>query len=122
MAGQYAEQGSGYAGVGREAQQMDPEIENKIRQWLQTGVEKSSLLGSEHTEIVADFKSIRIIAVEEGAEKTTAAIDGILLSRQERFEELAQKMEEQRIRQQNQDTQGRYQRGRLQQEDRRLRR
>ena len=122
MAGQYAEQGSGYAGVGREAQQMDPEIENKIRQWLQSGVEKSSLLGSEHTEIVADFKSIRIIAVEEGAEKTTAAIDGILLSRQERFEELTQKMEEQRIRQQNQDTQGRYQRGRLQQEDRRLRR
>ena len=74
-----------------------------------------------------EHKPIRKLAYEDKAKKTTAAIDGLLLHRQMRFEELVKKMEEeQRTLQQTQDPRGgRYgeqtgrspQSGRYQQEE-----
>ena len=78
-----------------EQPQADTDTENKINEWLQTTVDnKNNLLNSVHTEITAEYMSIREVAVGEGAKKTTAVIDGILLSRQERYEDLTFKMEE----------------------------
>jgi hypothetical protein len=70
--------------------------EIQISEWLKTGVEnRISLANAVQEPIKADLIYIRKFAVEEGAKKTTAAIDGLLLSRQQRMERLVQKMEEQ---------------------------
>jgi len=47
-------------------------------------------------QIQADISSIRPVAVEENAKKTTAAIDGLLLARKERYDVLVVKMEQER--------------------------
>ncbi|MHC4707586.1 MAG: hypothetical protein ACYS8I_10940, partial [Planctomycetota bacterium] len=52
--------------------------------------------------------SIRDVAVEEAAKKTTAAIDGLLLARQMRLDAYLLKMQEQQ-RTQNPRTRGGYQ-------------
>ena len=44
-------------------------------------------------QITAEFKFLRELAIKEGAAKTTAAIDGILLDRQERFKDVIEKLE-----------------------------
>jgi hypothetical protein len=44
-------------------------------------------------QITAEFKFLRELAIKEGAVKTTAAIDGILLDRQERFKDVIEKLE-----------------------------
>ncbi|MHC4890862.1 MAG: hypothetical protein ACYTEO_15515, partial [Planctomycetota bacterium] len=82
------EQG-GFMGVGGKN-------EIQISEWLKTGVEnRISLTKAVQEPIKADFIYIRKLAVEEGAKKTTAAIDGLLLSRQKRTQRLVQRMEEQ---------------------------
>jgi hypothetical protein len=53
-----------------------------------------------HQQVLAEISSVRIVAVEEKAKKTTAAIDGLLLARQERFVKLTNKMEEEKRAQQ----------------------
>ena len=70
--------------------------EIQISEWLKTGVEnRISLANAVQEPIKADLIYIRKFAVEEGAKKTTTAIDGLLLSRQQRMKRLLQKMEEQ---------------------------
>jgi len=70
--------------------------EIQASEWLKTGVEnRISLAKAVQEPIKADLIYIRKLAVEEGVKKTTAAIDGLLLSRQQRMERLVQKMEEQ---------------------------
>ena len=98
------EQG-GFAGTGVESPAIAPQIasagvggknEIQISEWLKTGVEnRISLAKAVQEPIKAVLIHIRKLAVEERAKKTTAAIDGLLLSRQQRMERLVQKMEEQ---------------------------
>lgn len=98
------EQG-GFGGTGVESPAGAPERtlpgvggknEIQISEWLKTGVEnRISLANAVQEPIKADLIYIRKFAVEEEAKKTTAAIDGLLLSRQQRMERLVQKMEEQ---------------------------
>jgi len=98
------EQG-GFTGTGVESPAIAPERalpgvggknEIQISEWLKTGVEnRISLAKAVQEPIKADFIYIRKLAVEEGAKKTTAAIDGLLLSRQKRMERVVQRMEEQ---------------------------
>ncbi|MFQ6035973.1 MAG: ankyrin repeat domain-containing protein [Sedimentisphaerales bacterium] len=79
-------------------QQVDTETESKINEWLQTTIDnKANLLNSVHAEIWDEYVSIRTVAVEEQAKKTTAAIDGLLLSRQQRFDDLTWRMERARL-------------------------
>ncbi len=89
----------------RPTEQLDVETENEIRQWLQADEDKTNLAEAVHEQLRVEISSIRIVAVEEEAKKTTAAIDGVLLYRQMRFEALILKMEEeqQTLRQQTQD-------------------
>jgi len=102
-----------------ERQQTDAETEKKISEWLQTTADnKNNLLKSVHEEITSEYMSIRAVAVEEGAKKTMAAIDGILLDRQERFEDLTFRMGGERIGLPGQ--RGRYTPGQRSPQDRRL--
>ncbi len=55
-----------------------------------------SLVKAMHSQAGAEFELIRKLAAEEGAEKTMAAIDGLLLSRLERLEDVVKKSQQQR--------------------------
>ena len=71
----------------RPEEQLDRETQEEIRHWTQaTPDKKLDLAKAIHPIMYADFAVIRKVAVEEEAKKTTAAIDGILLARQVRFD------------------------------------
>jgi len=94
-------------------EQLDPQTQEQIRLWLQTTPDKKlELAKAVHPLIQAEMSSIRAIAVEEQAKKTTAAIDGLLLARQERFDKLVLKMEEdiRKLQEKLQEAQSRYNR------------
>jgi ankyrin repeat protein len=89
--------GYGAESANQPAEQLDPQTQEQMRLWLQaTPDNKLELAKQIHPQMQAELSSIRTIAVEENAKKTTAAIDGVLLARQERFDELVKKVEEQR--------------------------
>lgn len=97
---------SGLRSEPNESQPADLEVENKINQWLQTATDsKQNLMQNVNTDIQTQYISIRTVAIEEGAKKTTAAIDGLLLNRQERYDDLIMRME--REAQQQQEPRGR---------------
>jgi len=78
-------------------EQIDREAENEIRQWLQASAEnRADLAKMVHEQIRLEISSIRNVAFEEEAKKTTATIDGVLLYRQTRFDEFFRKMEEEK--------------------------
>jgi len=90
----------------RPQDQLDQQTQDEVRQWSQaTPDKKEELANARHQLIRADISSGRVIAVEEKAEKTTAAIDGVLLARQERFDQYILKAAEQQkiLQQQAQD-------------------
>jgi hypothetical protein len=89
---------SGYGSQNtRPAEQLDPQTQEQMRLWLQTTPDsKLELARAIHPQIQAEISSVRSVAVEEKAKKTTAAIDGLLLARQERLDELVIKMEEEK--------------------------
>ncbi len=91
-------------------QPIDREAENETRQWLQASFDnKSDLASAVHEQIRLEVTSIRDLAVEEAAKKTTATIDGLLLARKMRLDAFIIKMEEQQqaLRQQAQDPRAR---------------
>ncbi len=99
---------SRYQGARRPPEPVDRETENEIRLWTQATIDKrAELAKGVHEQIRIDISPIRNVAVEEEAKKTTAAIDGLLLYRQMRFDEFIKKTEEeQRALQQTQDPRG----------------
>ena len=81
----------------RPPEQLDPDTEEEIRLWEQaTPDKKLDLAKALHPLIHGDFAYIRGIAVAEEAKKTTAAIDGLLLARQERYNAYVKKAEAER--------------------------
>jgi hypothetical protein len=81
----------------RPSEQLDPQTQEQVRLWLQTTPDnRLELARAIHPQIQAEIGSIRAIAVSENAKKTTAAIDGLLLARKERFDGLVIKIEEER--------------------------
>lgn len=66
----------------------------ETRAWMRRGAEdKISLANAVQKQITIELNFLRELAVEEGAAKTTEAIDRLLASRQERFEEIIEKIE-----------------------------
>ena len=89
--------GQGFESTGRPAEQLYPQTQEQMRLWMQTTTDnKLELARAIQPQIQAEISSIRTIAVEEKAKKTTAAIDGLLLARKERFDGLVIKMEEEK--------------------------
>jgi ankyrin repeat protein len=90
----------------RPGDQLDRETQEEIRQWEQTTIEnRGDLAKALHQQIMAQMSSVRTIAAEEKAVKTTATIDGLLLARQGRLDEFLKKVEEEKrvLQQQSQD-------------------
>jgi hypothetical protein len=89
--------GYGSENDGAQTEQLDPETQQQLNLWLQATPDNKLELAREiHPIIQAEIGSIRAVAVEEKAKKTTAAIDGVLLARQERFDQLVIKLDEER--------------------------
>jgi len=67
--------------------------QEETREWTHEAVaDRVNLAKAVQKQAIAEFVFIRKLAVEEGAQKTVAAIDGLLLGRQERFVEVLGKM------------------------------
>ena len=85
-------------------EQVNNNSQNEVREWLQGNVDdRINLATAVQEQVRVEFEFIRKPAVEEAVKKTTAAIDGVLLDRQQRFEKLIQKMQEE-----TRDLPGRY--------------
>ena len=80
---------------GRTPEPVDPLTEQEIRVWSQASFDdKKGLSEDVHEQIMAEMASIRFVAKEEEAKKTTATVDGAMLARLERYDQLVLKMEE----------------------------
>ena len=89
---------SSRARPGRPPEQVDRETENEIRLWSQATIDrKDELAKGVHGQILAEIGSVRNVAVDEDAKKTTAAIDGLLLARQERFDGYIKETEQEKL-------------------------
>ncbi|MBN2594634.1 MAG: ankyrin repeat domain-containing protein [Sedimentisphaerales bacterium] len=87
--------GYGAQNPAQQPEQLDPQTQEEIRLWLQTTPDKKlELARAVHPLIQSEIGYIRAIAVEEQAKKTTAAIDGLLLARQDRFDKIVIEMEQ----------------------------
>lgn len=95
--GAYADRANGRRAAADAAEPLDPETEALLRAWTGATLDnRTSLARSVHGQIWTEMAAVREVAVEEGAKKTTVAIDGLLLSRQERLAQRMEKMEEAR--------------------------
>lgn len=81
--------------------QYSPEVQGEIDDWVRADVQeingRMTLMASVNDVLVSEIKMIKEAAVEEKAEKTIAAIDGLLIARKMGFDEVnkeLQKIEE----------------------------
>ncbi len=85
-------------------EQLDPATQEEMDLWLDSSVDdKENLLPEVHGLLFNEIGTLRSIAEQEEAKQTVAAIDGLLLARQERVDEMAAQMEEDRIRAQERE-------------------
>ena len=90
---------SKFADLDDELKKLETASQTEIDGWNDGLTECSTdIILTVYGQIGAEFDFVRKQAVEGNAEKTTAAIDGVLLKRQERFEKIVEKMEENAMR------------------------
>ncbi len=78
-----------------EAPVFDAETENQIQAWLGANPEdKRTLLNDVQAMDLTELEALHAKATEEKATKTTAAIEGLMLARQDRVERILTKMAE----------------------------
>ena len=83
-----------FEGLAEALKQIDEGSRNEISEWTRGRLDgRLDLVLAMKKQITAEFKFLRELAIKEGAVKTTAAIDGILLDRQERFKDVIEKLE-----------------------------
>ncbi len=112
-----------FEGLDKELAELKRKSGEEIRQWFNKEDDnKTNLAKAAHEQSKEELMFIRKLAVEEGAKKTTAAIDGLLLSRQERFDKLIEKFqEEKRELRRTRTTRDRYRPGQRSPQERRTR-
>jgi hypothetical protein len=90
-------------------EQVDPEEQSEIDQWLQADVQdynnKVTLFTAVNEQIQHDLGLIRQVSEQEEAKKTTAAIDGLLLARKLRYDELNRYIQEEKAKLEQQEEQ-----------------
>ena len=98
-----------FAPRGEDEEQLDDQTQYEIDLWLGADAQdydnKLDLADVVHEQALTDYSSIRKIAEQENAKKTIATIDGLLLERQQRLDELAKYMEEKKQKQEEQQDQ-----------------
>lgn len=102
-----------FEGLEKALEEVESKSKSEQRAWLQRRTENKANLAKEvQRQIEAELTFIRKLAVEEGAEKTTAAIDGLLLSRDQRSEKLIKELQEEKRQQRQELRQDQRSRGR----------
>ena len=85
----------------------DAEEQNEINQWLQADVQdydsKVTLFTAINEQVMNEFSLIRQESEQEEAKKTTAAIDGLLLARKLRYDELNRVIQEEKVKLEEQE-------------------
>jgi hypothetical protein len=83
-----------FEGLEKALDGVDRGSRNETRGWLQKRViNRPNLLKTVQSQIIAELSLIRERAEKEGAKETVAAIDGVLLDRQERFGRMTRKLQ-----------------------------
>jgi hypothetical protein len=82
-----------FEGLSGALSQINTASSDEISKWTLGREEKLDLALAVQKQITEELKFLRELAVKEKAVKTTAAIDGILLDRQERFKDVIDKLE-----------------------------
>jgi hypothetical protein len=83
-----------FKGLGEALEQVNTESKDEVYKWtLSKPDDKLELALAVQKQITAELNFLRKLAIEEKAAKTTAAIDGILLNRQERSKGVIEKLE-----------------------------
>lgn len=83
-----------FEGLGGLLDEINAKSGDEIREWTRGRLDdRLDLALAMQKQIIAEFNFLRKLAVEEKAAKTTAAIDGILLDRQERFKGVIEELE-----------------------------
>ena len=86
-----------FQGLDKQLKQADSASKNESSEWLKPDVDnRTRLARAVQKQVAVELELIRKIASEEGAKKTVAAIDGLLLGRETRLGKLIKKMEEER--------------------------
>ncbi len=88
-----------FEGLEEALKNVEKESEKVITEWISglTGI-TPTIVKAVYEQVGAEFDFVRRQAVEETAEKTTAAIDGMILNRSERFDKIVEKMQEDTMR------------------------
>lgn len=98
----------GFKGLEQEVDGLSSSGEKMMREWTRGPAgEKADLAEAVHQQVIEELVLIRKLAVEEGANKTIAAIDGLLLARQERYGKVLDKMEAEKKRMRRYERRGR---------------
>lgn len=92
-----------FAGLEEALERLNEVAEKEIREWQSKSESRTNLAKAVQEQIVRELTFIRKLAVEEKAAKTTAAIDGLLMMRKERFDETLERMEEIRKREERRE-------------------
>ena len=85
-----------FKGLDRDIKQVTDQARTESRAWTRPNKDNSNLdlAVAVNDQVTEEFKFIRELAAEEGAAMTVAAIDGLMLERQERFEQVTKKLEQ----------------------------
>jgi len=86
-----------FAGLERELTAVSSRSRDEIMEWprpvTSTDTTRARLARAVQRQVAEELNLLRKIATEEGAKKTAAAIDGVLLTREIRLKKLSEKME-----------------------------
>lgn len=91
-----------YEGLEGEITQIDEGAEKEMHEWARGDAEsriesRIKLIEAVQEQVLAELQFVKNLAVEEKAEKTAAAIDGLIANRQKRFEDVKDKLEKRRL-------------------------
>jgi hypothetical protein len=87
-----------FEGLEDELRHINMESREEMRQWTHRTDDKMDLVMSVQQQITTELTFLRQLAAEEEAVKTTAAIDKIMLDRQQRYQDVIEKFERERER------------------------
>lgn len=88
-----------FEGLGAALQDVEGKGQTEEREWTEMELEnRVELVRAVRAQMREELMLLRTLALEEKAEKTAAAIDGVLLSRQTRFTQAVQKIQEEEAR------------------------
>ena len=83
-----------FRGLEAALENLNERADKETREWRNKTEDKIALAKAVQEQIVRELTFIRELAVEEKAAKTTAAIDGLLMMRKERFNATLKNIEE----------------------------